>query len=270
MQKKVVPLFFILFTGLVSFLFSQETPEGFSASSLRSINEIFPSLDGEIREQVFSPDGHFASYGENYQIMNAPGLEPQTRSVLDSIDPSVVVECLLVIPYPSAPMKSVDIYNAIRHIRALKGRLYPSQTRGTAVPLFEDATRIAGARRTSSLEDPPPRENMPDSETIYIRLKDANFGNSYYRADIERNSRGFIYNLSNNRDLSYIIFPVIKSGRFIAQFYFEPLAEGVLVYCLSGAEVSDFIASKVDMPSAIQKRLEVILSWAIDGVSGRL
>ncbi|MDR1443684.1 MAG: hypothetical protein LBI94_02280 [Treponema sp.] len=202
--------------------------------------------------------------------MNAPGLDPQIRSFLAGIEPSVVVECLLVVPYSSGPMELVDIYNAIRHIRALKGRLYPSQSRGTAVPLFEDATRISSTRRTSTLEDPPPREAMPDSETIYIRLKDTNFGNSYYRAEIEQKSRGFTYNLSNNRDLSYIVFPVIKSGRFIAQFYFEPLIEGILVYCLSGAEVSDFVASKVDMPSAIQKRLEVILSWAIDGMSGRL
>lgn len=267
MPRKAIPLFFILFSCFVSFLFSQGNP---LSSSLRSINEIFPSLDAGIREQVFSPGGYFVSHGEDYQIMNAPGLDPQTRSALAGIDPSVVIECLVVIPYTSGPMESVDIYNAIRHIRALKGRLYPSYTRGTEVPLFEDATRIAGARRTSAVEDPPPRNIMPDSETIYIRLKDTNFGNSYYRAQIEKKSRGFSYDLSNNRDLTYIIFPVIKAGRFIAQFYFEPLTEGVLIYGLSGAEVSDFVASKVSMPSAIQKRLEVILSWAADGVTGRL
>jgi hypothetical protein len=266
MPGKAISLFFILFFCFVSFLFSQGDP---LPSSRRSINEIFPSLDAGTREQVFSPGGYFVSHGNDYQIMNAPGLEPQTRSALAGIDPSVVVECLVVIPYTSGFMESVDIYNAIRHIRALKGRLYPSYTQGD-VPLFEDATRIAGARRTSAVDDPPPRNVIPDSETIYIRLKDTNFGNSYYRAQIEKKSRGFTYDLSNNRDLTYIIFPVIKTGQFIAQFYFEPLAEGVLIYGLSGAEVSDFVASKVSMPSAIQKRLEVILSWAVDGVTGRL
>jgi hypothetical protein len=231
---------------------------------------MFPSLDGETRAKVFSAGGYIASYGGNYQTLDAPGIDPLARSEIGGLNPTVVVECLLVIPYSSGPMNPVDIYNAIRHIRALKGRLYHSDTRGADVPLFEDATRIADARRTASLDDPPPRDDLPDSETIHIRLKDANFGNCYYRADIQKNAGGFSYRLSNSRDLSYIIFPVIKPGQFVAQFYFEPLAEGVMVYCLSGAKVSDFIASKVDMPSAIQKRLEVILSWVLDGVNGRL
>ncbi|MDR3173712.1 MAG: hypothetical protein LBU19_05635 [Treponema sp.] len=259
---------FIFFLSSVFLLFSQENSAG--RSSLRSINEIFPALDGGIRERAFSPNGYFASYRQNYQTLNAPGLDSQARSAIDRLKPSVVVECLLVIPYSSGPMEAVDIYNAIRHIRALSGRLYSSATRGSDVPLFEDATRIVSARRTSGVDDPPPRNNLPDSETIHIRLKDANFGNSYYQADVQKNLWGFSYNLSNSRDLSYLIFPVIKSGQFIAQFYFEPLTEGVLVYCLSGAKVSDFIASQVDMPSAIQKRLEVILSWVIDCMNGRI
>jgi hypothetical protein len=260
MRKKAVSLFFIFLFCFSSFLFSQ-----------RSFDEVFPSLDGELRGRVFSSEGYFASYEENYRLLDAPGLEPHVRSGLNGLKPPVVIECLAVIPYPSSgPMESVDIYNAIRHIRALKGRRYHSHTRGEDVPLFEDATRIAGARKNSALDDPPSRNELPESETIYIRLRDANFGNSFYRADIQRSARGFTYNLSNNRDLSYLIFPVIKSGEFTAHFYFEPIAEGVLIYCLSGAKVSDFIASRVDMPSAIQKRLALIMGWAADCVGGRL
>jgi hypothetical protein len=167
-------------------------------------------------------------------------------------------------------MNSLEIYNGLRRIRALGGRLYHSETRKADIPLFENATRVESAGRASAREDPPPQSTLPDSETIYIRLKDANFGNSYYQADIKKSSPGFTYNLFNSRDLSYTIFPVIKSGCFIAQFYFEPLEEGVLIYGISGVEVSGFVASRVDIPSAIQKRLEVILGWAADGVSGRL
>ncbi|MDR2375908.1 MAG: hypothetical protein LBD96_05655 [Treponema sp.] len=270
MWKKAIVFFFILFSCFSFFLFSQENSVNSSQVPLRSLDGIFPSLDGEIKQRVFSTSGYFASYEKNYHTLDASDLDPRIRSEIDNLKPSVVIEYLLVVPYPSRPMKPVDIYNAIRHIRALNGRLYHSETRGEDVPLFEDATRIAGARRTSILDDPPPRDNLPDSETIHIRLKDANFGNSYYQANIYKNVRGFSYNLSNSRDLSYIIFPVIKSGQFIAQFYFEPLTEGILVYCLSGAKVSDFLASRVDIPSAIQKRLDVILGWVIDCVSGRL
>jgi hypothetical protein len=270
MRKKTFVLSFVVFSCFGFLLFSQGDPVN-SLVPPRSVNEIFPSLDENIREQAFSASGYFASHEKsNYRLLDIPDLDSRFHSRIDNLNPSVVIEYLMVIPYSSKTMEPVDIYNAIRHIRALKGRLYHSGTRGEDIALFEDATRIVDARRTSALDDPPPRAVLPESETIHIRLKDANFGNSYYQAEIQKNLRGFSYNLSNSRDLSYIIFPVIKSGQFIAQFYFEPVTEGVLVYCLSGAKVSNLIASRVDMPSAIQKRLEVILSWVIDCVNDGL
>jgi hypothetical protein len=56
--------------------------------------------------------------------------------------------------------------------------------------------------------------------------------------------------------------------KFFARFYMEPLSEGVLLYSVSGADVSDFVAKQVDMPSAVTKRLRVITGWVIDGLKG--
>jgi hypothetical protein len=64
------------------------------------------------------------------------------------------------------------------------------------------------------------------------------------------------------------LIPVIKQEKFTAQLYFEPITEGILVYGLAGADVSDFIMSRMDMSSAIGKRLAVIISWVIDGWGG--
>jgi hypothetical protein len=80
------------------------------------------------------------------------------------------------------------------------------------------------------------------------------------------NQYGFLYTLANYKDMTYLFIPVIKEEKFIAQFYFEPVAEGILIYSIAGADVSDFISSKINMPSAIRKRLEVILSWIVDGI----
>jgi hypothetical protein len=251
-------------------LFSQDESDRISGTVLRSVYEIFPSLGADIRERAFSSNGYLICHDKDPQLLESSGIDPHLLTSVDSLKPSVVVECLYVVPYPAGPMKPVDIYNGLRNVRALKGRLYHSETRGTDIPLFEDATRLESSRRTGIQEDPPPRNGLPESETIYIRLKDANFGNSYYQADIKKNSTGFTYSLSNNRDLSYTIIPIIKSGHFLAQFHFEPTQEGVLVYSISGAKFSNFIALRVDVPSAIQKRLEVILSWVVDGVSGSL
>jgi hypothetical protein len=80
--------------------------------------------------------------------------------------------------------------------------------------------------------------------------------------------RSLCYSLTNNRNLSYFLVPVIKEEKFIAQLYFEPIAEGMLIYGLAGADVSDFVSSKIDMESAISKRLSVIISWVAEGIRG--
>jgi hypothetical protein len=233
------------------------------------LDDVFPDLDAEIKKEAFSSTGYLVSRNDNRQTLKSPSVDHLVRSRINNIKPTVVVECLLVIPYPSDPLDLVGIYNGLRRIRALGGRLYHSETRGADIPLFENVTRLESAKRSTAKEDPLPQNSLSNSETIYIRLKDANFGNCYYQADITKNIPGFIYTLFNNRDMTYFVIPVIKSGCFVAQFYFEPISEGVLVYCVSGAEVSGLIASQVDMPSAIRKRLAVIIDWIIEGVGGR-
>jgi hypothetical protein len=263
MFKIFRPLFFIVLLHTPLLVVSQE--------NRRSIDDIFPALSSGIKEQASSSGGYFVTHNKGDQTtMGIRDFDSPFRAQLNTISPSVVIESLFILPYQAEAPEPLAIYNGLRHVRNLKGRLYHSDTRGADVPLFEDATRLESAKRTRAIDDPPPRQTLPDAETIYIRLKDINFGNSYYQADVKKTPRGFTYSLSNNRNVTYGIFTVIRSGNFITQFYFEPIDEGILIYVLSGAEVSNFIASKIDIPSAIQKRLAVIIGWAVDGVNGRL
>jgi hypothetical protein len=240
-------------------------------SEMRSFEEIFSNMSGEVREQVFSENGYIATFERpaQFTLLPAPGLDPQISGGITGRQPSVLVEALMVIPNPNGePRALLDVYNALGNIRDLKGRTYHSYTRDAVVPLFEEASRVNGPKRISTLPDPPPKSSVPASETIYILLKDVNFGNSYYRGDVALNRYGFLYSLTNYKNLTYLI-PVIIEENFIAQFYFEPIAEGTLIYSIAGAEVSDFISQKTDMPSAIEKRLVVILSWVVDGIKKR-
>ncbi|MDR1636629.1 MAG: hypothetical protein LBR93_04760 [Treponema sp.] len=239
------------------------------SAELRSFDDIFPGLNSSIRAQVFSNSVYLSSFDKKtpYSLLNAPGLDAQISAGIITSRPTVLIESLSLIPYDAGvPLELVDVYNSIRNIRGLKGRLYHSATRDEDVPLFEDATRIEGQNKTGPVQDPAPKSSMPEAETIYIRLKDVNFGNSYYRGDIALHRHGFLYTLSNYRDLTYLLFSVIKAEKFTIRFYFEPLREGLLIYSISGAAVSDFIASRIDIPSAIQKRLDVIFSWMNDGI----
>jgi hypothetical protein len=190
------------------------------------------------------------------------------RSIANSVlskNPGYLVESISLLRGASE-VSILDIYNALRHVRNLKGILYDSHSKSHPVPLFEDATRIASERQTSPIPDPPAARSVPPNETVYLRLKDANFGNSYYRGDIILFQNGLCYTLSNFRSLTYLLIPVIREGNFVAVLYLEPIKEGVLIYGLAGAEVSDFVSSRIHMPSAISKRLEVIISWASDGI----
>ncbi|GHV93968.1 hypothetical protein AGMMS50293_02880 [Spirochaetia bacterium] len=238
----------------------------------RSFNVLFPNLPSDMRNAVFSNTGYIkvSEKASGYILIGGDGaydaLDPQIKNAVLGKNPGYLIESLMVIPETSGAITLLDIYNALGNIRNLKGRLYRSVTRNENIPLFEDATRLESAKKNTPVPDPRPASSVPRSETVFIRLKDVNFGNSYYRGDMMLDQYGLRYCLSNNKNLTYLFIPVIKEEKFIAQFYFEIIQEGVLIYSITGVDASDFIASKIDIGSAISKRLAVIISWVADGI----
>ncbi|MDR0316718.1 MAG: hypothetical protein LBH97_07455 [Treponema sp.] len=241
----------------------------------RSFGMIFPGLPENIRTAVFSNEGYIitSEKSSGFNLLSGTAgqgslLDPQIAGTVLSIQPGFIVESLRVIPGAPGAVSLLDVYNALGNIRGLKGRLYHSHTRDGDIPLFEDASRMENERKNVPIPDPRPASTLPSSETVYIRLKDVNFGNSYYRGEIRLTQYGLRYSLSNYKNLSYFFIPVIREEKFIAQLYFEPIQEGVLIYSIAGADVSDFISSRIHMPSAISKRLAVIISWVAEGIGG--
>jgi len=235
----------------------------------RSFDEVFPNISKEIKNSAFSNSGYVKSSQKTsgFVIMGndkKSKLDPQIVNNVLRKNPGYLTESILVIPNLSVNL--LDIYNALGNIRDLRGRLYNSATRNQAVPLFEEATRIQSNSQTNAIPDPAPSKTLPNTETIYIRLKDVNFGNTYYRGDMALVQNGLRYTLTNFRNISYLFVTVMKEETFIAQLYFEPIKEGILIYSIAGADISDFVASKIDIDSAISKRLNIIISWAADGI----
>lgn len=242
------------------------------SAQLRVFNDIFPNLNKDERSAVFDEDGfvktNSKSKGFNINESNksAVGIDHVIFNKVLSMDPGYLVESITVLQVKPEEVTLLDIYNALGNIRNLKGRLYSSYTRKQLVPLFEDATRIISEKHTTAIPDPPPSNFLPLEETVFIKLKDINFGNSYYRAEVKLFQKGLCYTLTNYKSLSYFLVPVIKEGNFIAMLYIEPIKEGVLIYGFAGINISDFFASKISVNSAISKRLAVITSWAADGI----
>jgi len=262
MKRKKIYLFVFIFISLcVSNVFSQ----------MRSFNDIFPSISSDIRSSIFTDKGYVKSSRrtDNFYIFgNQQGvrLDPQLVNIVLNRNPGYIVESVMVIQQTQRAVTLLDVYNALSNVRGLKGRLYDSTTRNRAVPLFEDATRIVSQRQTTAIPDPSPAANLPKEETLYIRLKDVNFGNTYYRGEMALVQNGLRYTLLNFRNMTYLLVPVLREEKFIAQLYVEPIREGILIYSIAGADISDFVASKIDIDSAISKRLAVITAWAADGI----
>jgi len=243
-----------------------------TAPGKRSFNEIFPGIALAVRQAVFTKEGYFKS-AENVSrsslFGSVGGIDPQIVDSIFTKKPGFLVEAIKVIPDAEGGYSLLDVYNALGNIRGLKGRLYESFTRNERVPLFEDVTRIEGPRKNTPVADPPAASRIPQSETIYMLLKDVNFGNTYYRGDVALFQRGLRYSLTNNKNITYFFITVIKEERFTVQLYFEKISEGILIYSLAGADVSSFISSRINMSSAIGKRLAVLISWAEEGITGK-
>ena len=253
--------FFLILAFFISSSLWAETP-------LRSFDELFPGLEDSTRNEVFSEEGLIRSIRihESLEFIPATTSGINLLSTVMRASPSFLAESLLVIPGSGRMQDNLDIYNALGRIGDLKGYLYHSHTRQAEVPLFEEATRMSGDRRSNPISDPPPASMVPASETVHIRLKDINFGNTYYRGDMDLGPHGITYSLANTRNISYLFFPAIREGRFSAVLYMEPLKEGVLVYSMAGADASDFVSNRIHIPSAISKRLEVFIAWVRDGL----
>ena len=265
-QMKKINLFcFFFFLLNVTDVFAQ----------LRSFNNIFPNLNEAERNAAFSEAG-FVNHSRAVNRLDLKGTGRAGAALDHSItntilvkNPGFVVETILVLQRDGRPVPLLDVYNALSNVKELKGRLYDSASRSAMVPLFEDATRIISERQTTPIPDPPPALVVPERETVFIRLKDANFGNSFYRGDMRKIQNGLSYTLTNFRNLTYFFVPVIREGNLTAQLYFEPITEGLLIYGIAGAEVADFFSSRISMNSAISKRLGVIISWVSDGILGK-
>jgi hypothetical protein len=237
---------------------------GAEANSLRSFSKLFPSLGESQKKEAFSEEGTIRSVKKNEALEFLPAYGSGT--VMRS-NPTYLAESLLVIPYQGRAFTGLDAYNALGKISDLKGRLYHSHTRDAYVPLFQEATRLENEKSGKAVPDPiVPTRELPNTETVFIRLKDINFGNCYYRTDMSVMPFGLTYKITNTKNITYLLFTVLKEEKFTSILYIEPLTEGMLIYSMAGADASDFIASMIDIPSAISKRLLVFLSWIKDNL----
>jgi hypothetical protein len=232
----------------------------------RTIMQVFPSCTAEQRNAAFSSGGYlyYGDRSENLILLPRTGETNKISKSSLGPKPGFFLEYLQILPRKNVSL--LRIYNAVRKIQGLKGRLYYSHTGKSYMPVFTDAVRVEGPEKIKTfLPDPPLAGTVSSAETIYVRVTDARFGNCYFEISLTSDKQGILFRITNFRALTYGPIPVVKERILNILLYIEPVEEGLAVYCLAGAEVSDFIAKYVDIPTALNKRMTVFVEWILDG-----
>ena len=242
-------------------------------AQLRSLSEIYPEVREADKADFFSEEGNIRLVHNINDLKFTPPV-PGNFNVLGSLPSkkhSHIVEIVRVVPYNGKKADLLSIYNAFCRVRSLENLLYHSFSQDKYIKLFENTSLVESKKRYNTLiADPPPAASLPQTKTMYLKLKDYYFGNTYYEAGITPNTpnasgQGLLFSLTNFRHIYYVI-PVIGEGKFLAQLYIEPIEEGILAYSASGADVSNFVAKQISIWSVIEKRLDVFLRWMLDGL----
>jgi hypothetical protein len=256
MQKKITLICLLLFITPF-FLFPQ----------VRSFAELFPAMGAEQRIAAFSASGYLY-YGDRAATLTLNPQTPDNTAISKSSlgpNPGIFVEALRVLPNKGISL--LNVYNALERVRDLKGRTYSFDTRKKQTPLFTDAIRIENPQKIRAfLPDPPPAFAVPYREVFYVRLTDALFGHCYFEVTLASSTRGILYRLNNFKTVTVGPFTVMKEKTFFGILYIEQVEEGLVLYCLAGAEVTDFIIKHVNVGSALNKRLDVLTAWLLDGL----
>jgi len=233
---------------------------------IRSFDAIFPNISGIQRIMAMNHEGYKNSFVKD----ESPALIPNPDLGIDLLgrimkkNPSHLIEALAVVPYSERDLDLLDIYNALGRIEAIKD--YPVSINGNNFFVFTESTRIESARNRKAIPDPLPSVTLPFSETMFLRLKEVNFGNLFIRGDISISMYGITYSITNFTDVRYFLVPIMRAERFITIIYLEPVKEGILIYSMTGFYMPGFIADRVNLTPNINRRIEIFINWITDGL----
>ena len=232
----------------------------------RSFDTVFPNFSRIQRTMAMSGEGLRNSFqkDESPMLIPNPDLEIDLLGSIMKKNPSHLIEALAVVPYNERELDLLDIYNALGRIEKIKD--YPFSFNDNDYYIFTESTRIESSRNRKAISDPPPAVTLPLSETMYLRLKEVNYGNLFIRGDISISVYGITYSMTNFTDVRYFFLPIMKAERFITIIYLEPVTEGILIYSMTGFYLPGFIADKVNLTPNINRRIEIFTNWITEGL----
>jgi len=236
----------------------------------RSFDTIFPGFSRRQRITAMSSTGVRHSFMKDEPPILIPNPELEI-DLLDSVmkrNPSHLIEALALVPYDEKEFDLLDIYNALGRVEKIQN--FPATVNGNDLYIFTESTRIESARNRRAIPDPLPAVTLPFSQTMYLRLKEINFGNLFIRADISISMYGITYSMTNFTDVRYYLVPIMKAEKYVTMIYLEPVKEGILIYSVSGFYLPGFISDRVNLTPNINRRITIFINWITDGLRAQV
>jgi len=233
---------------------------------IRSLDAVFPNFSRVQRIRAMSRGGlrHYFVKDEPAALVPNPDLGIDLLGDIMKKSPSHLIEALVVVPYNERELDLLDIYNALGRIETIKD--YPYSLNGKDYYIFTESTRIESASSRRAVSDPLPAVTLPFSQTMYLRIKEINFGNLFFRGEISLGMYGITYSITNFTDVRYFLVPVMRAERFSTIIYLEPVREGILIYSMTGFYLPGFIADRVNLTPNINSRIQILINWITDGL----
>jgi hypothetical protein len=72
--------------------------------------------------------------------------------------------------------------------------------------------------------------------------------------------------MTNFTDIRIFLIPIMRAERFNIIVYLEPVEEGILVYCMSGFYMPNFIVNMFNLTLSINTRVTILINWVIDSL----
>ena len=233
---------------------------------IRSFDTIFPNFSRRLRTMAMDDEGlrRFFMKDEPAILVPHPDVGIDLLGRVMQKNPSHFIEALIVVPYNERELDLLDIYNALGRIEKIKD--YPATLNGNDFYAFTESTRIESDRNRRAIADPLPAATLTFSETMYLRLKEASFGNLFIRGDVSISMYGITYSMTNFTDVRYFLVPIMRAERFTSIIYIEPVTEGVLIYSMTGFYLPGFLADRINLTPSINRRMKIFINWITDGL----
>jgi len=180
-----------------------------------------------------------------------------------SLDPTLGVESLSLMPYPQGASKEQAYEQAAKilfSVSTMEGIEYYSASREKMRTLFTESTVIDSPESGRPLPDPH-FETVPRSIDLTLRQTDLTFGTNIYATHFEGDGKTLLLEMSNMTKMKYKFISMVSPGDLSLSIVLYPVDEGILFYGVCSVNSISFFGLERKKTDSFYYRIEALKNW---------